>query len=218
MASTLRSINTQDMFDVRQQAEFFMTLGRYDEAISLLEQNIAEHSEPNPLVYLDLLKALHTLSRKESFDQYRDVFNGIFTGQVPPYALFNQAGRGLEAYPDLCAHIASVWPSKAALGFIEKSLVRSHDAPAQLGYELEAFRELVLLHGLVTSLSGETNSGAMPLGRIKPESQEMGAHASASIPLAVDLDLSEPVSLSGNLIDFDASGLSSLTPPIKPRG
>lgn len=218
MASTLRSINTQDMFDVRQQAEFFMTLGRYDEAISLLEQNIAEHSEPNPLVYLDLLKALHALSRKEAFDQYRDAFNGVFTGQVPPYALFNQAGRGLESYPDLCAHIASLWPSRAALGFIEKSLVRSPDAPAEVGYELEAFRELVLLHGLVTSLSGDATSAAMPLGRVNPEPLEMGAHESASSLLAVDLDLSEAVSTTGNLIEFDASGLSSLTPPIKPRG
>ncbi|TAH11895.1 MAG: hypothetical protein EAZ11_08130 [Curvibacter sp.] len=217
MASSLRSINTQDMFDVRQQAEFFMTLGRYDEAISLLEQNIAEHSEPNPLVYLDLLKALHTLSRKEAFDHYRDVFNGIFTGQVPPYTQFNQAGRGLEAYPDLCAHIASVWPSKAALGFIERSLVRGHDAPPQRGYELEAFRELVLLHGLVSSLAGDGTSAAMPLERVKKESQEVDAHTSTSNPPAVDLDLSEPVSLSGNLIEFDASGLSSLTPPLKPR-
>jgi hypothetical protein len=87
-----------------------------------------------------------------------------------------------------------------------------------VGYELEAFRELVLLHGLVTSLSGDAASAAMPLGRVNPEPLEMGAHESASRLLAVDLDLSEAVSTTGNLIEFDASGLSSLTPPIKPRG
>lgn len=231
MSGSLRAINTQEVLDARQQAEFFMTLGQYDEAISLLENNIADHAESNPLVYLDLLKALHTLSRKDAFDRYRDAFNALFTGQVPPYAQFNQGGRGLEAYPELCAHIASVWPSKAALEFIEKCLVRERDAAAEVSFDLEAFRELLLLHGLVTRLSGETTSAAVPFsaGRsadpVSMAADTGPAPVDAALPAAqavtageVDLDLSESVSPTDNLIEFDASGLSSLTQPLKPRG
>lgn len=230
MSSSLRAINTQEVLDARQQAEFFMTLGQYDEAISLLEHNIADHAESNPLVYLDLLKALHTLSRKDAFDRYRDEFNALFTGLVPPYTQFNQAGLGLDAYPELCAHIASVWPSKAALVFIEKCLVRERDAAAEVSFDLEAFRELLLLHGLVTRLSGETTSSAMPFSAVKsadsvPVVLDTGpAPVEAALPAAqavaaadVDLDLSEFVSSADNLIEFDASGLSSLTQPLKPR-
>lgn len=232
MSGTLRSINTQEMLDVRQQADFFMTLGQYDEAISLLEHNIADHAESNPLVYLDLLKALHTLSRKEAFDRYSEEFNALFTGQVPPYAQFNQPGRGLEAYPELCAHIASVWPSRAALDFIEKCLVRERDAAVDVRFDLEAFRDLLLLHALVTRLSGEVSSGVAPFSAAKPSeapflpSAETGpAPVEAALPRVdapsvadIDLDLSDATlaptpSTDGNLIDFDASGLS-LTPPL----
>jgi hypothetical protein len=224
MSGSLRSINTQEVLDVRQQAEFFMTLGQYDDAISLLEHNIADHAESNPLVYLDLLKALHTLSRKEAFDRYRDEFNALFTGQVPPYTQFNQPGQGLDAYPELCAHIASVWPSKAALEFIEKCLVRARDAAAEVRFDLEAFRELLLLHALVTRLSGETTSGVAPFSAAKaaepltvPSADTGPAPVDAALlAMDIDLDLSESVPATDNLIEFDASGLSVI-PPLTPR-
>ena len=230
MSGSLRSINTQEVLDVRQQAEFFMTLGQYDEAISLLEHNITDHEESNPLVYLDLLKALHTLSRKEAFDRYRDEFNVLFTGQVPPYAQFNTPGQSLEAYPELCTHIASVWPSKAALDFIEKCLVRQPNAAADVRFDLEAFRDLLLLHALVTRLSGEVSNAVAPFSTARPAeppvaavSAETGpAPVELALPAAelppvmdIDLDLSDaqtPAPVQDNLIDFDASGLS-LTPP-----
>lgn len=228
MSGSLRAINTQEVLDARQQAEFFMTLGRYDEAISLLERSIADHAESNPLVYLDLLKALHTLSRKQAFDRYRDTFNTLFTGQVPPYAQFNQAGRGLEAYPELCDHLASVWPSKAALEFIEKCLVRDRDAGTDVNFDLEAFRELLLLHALVTRLSGETTSAAMPFSTARsaqaaasdtgPVPVEAALPGQAAPAADIDLDLSESAPSPDNLIEFDASGLSSLTQPLKSRG
>ena len=226
MSGSLRSINTQEVLDVRQQAEFFMTLGQYDDAIALLEHNIADHAESNPLVYLDLLKALHTLSRKEAFDRYRDEFNALFTGQVPPYTQFNQPGQGLDAYPELCAHIASVWPSRAALEFIEKCLVRERNAAADVNFDLEAFRELLLLHALVTRLSGETTSGVVPFSAAKsaepstapsPDTGPAPVDAALLEPaMDIDLDLSESVPAADNLIEFDASGLS-LTPPLTPR-
>jgi hypothetical protein len=225
MSGSLRSINTQEVLDVRQQAEFFMTLGQYDDAISLLEHNIADHAESNPLVYLDLLKALHTLSRKEAFDRYREEFNALFTGQVPPYTQFNQPGAGLEAYPELCAHIASVWPSKAALEFIEKCLVHERDAAAEVRFNLEAFRELLLLHALLTRLLGEASSGVVPFSAAKsaepaiaaPSAETGPVPVDAALPaLEIDLDLSESLPPADNLIEFDASGLS-LTPPLTPR-
>lgn len=220
VSGSLRSINAQEVVDARQQAEFFMTLGRYDEAIALLENNIADHTEANPLVYLDLLKALHTLSRKEAFDRYRDTFNAMFTGLVPTYTQFNQPGRGLEAYPELCAHIASLWPSKAALEFIEKCLVRERDAAALVSFDLESFRELLLLHALVTRLSGEVASSAVPFSAvISPEPGPTAAVEAALPAAALDIDLELPDSgpATDNLIEFDASGLSSLTQPLKPH-
>jgi hypothetical protein len=221
MSGSLRSVNTQEVLDVRQQAEFFMTLGQYDDAISLLENNIHDNDESNPLVYLDLLKALHTLSRKEAFDRYRGEFNAVFTGQVPVYAQFSQSGQGLEAYPELCAHIASLWPSKAALEFIEKCMVREANAAAAVNFDLEAFRELLLLHAVLTRLSEVSESAMMPFSAAKmatPEATETDAAPVVAAPMEVDFELSDIEPPSNNLIEFEAPDLSvtPLPPDTRP--
>jgi pilus assembly protein FimV len=231
MSTPLRAINTQEVLDIRQQAEFFMTLGQYDDAISLLEAHIVENPRSNPLVYLDLLKALHTLSRKVTFDHYRNAFNSVFTGQVPVYTQFNQSGAGLEAYPELCDQIASLWPTPAAIDFIETYLVRDPAGAIDLRLDLEAFRDLLLLHAIAGRLGAEHPSGVMPFSAVKngdmlaatapvdtgtvPVDAVLPPTADANPGGDIDLDLSDlsdvaetPAPPPGNLIDFDASGLS----------
>jgi pilus assembly protein FimV len=228
LSAPLRAINTQEVLDIRQQAEFFMTLGQYDDAISLLEAHIAENPRSNPLVYLDLLKALHTLSRKVTFDHYRNAFNSVFTGQVPVYPQFNQPGGGLDAYPELCNQIASMWPAPAVIELIETYLVRDLAGATDLQLDLEAFRDLLLLHAIASRLGADHPSGVMPFSAAKktdvlaamvpvdtgtvPVDAVLPPTYAAQSDAGVDLDLSDlaeiPKPEVDNLIDFDASGLS----------
>lgn len=229
MSGSLRSMNTQEMLDIRQQAEFFVTLGQYDDALSLLQGHIADATEANPLVYLDLLKILHTLSRKDEFDSYRAEFNAIFTGQVAEYKDFSKPSEGLEVYPELCAHLSKLWPSREALHFIESCLVRNANAAATMLFELEAFKELLLLHGVATRLVEALDGGApvsfsasrpvapmAPVFHTGPSPLDVSLPVSASAPAEVDFELDISLDLPetpvpapvDNLIDFDPSGLT----------
>jgi pilus assembly protein FimV len=209
-AMSPRAINTKEMLDVRQQADFFMTLGQYEDAIGLLENSIKGAPESNPLVYLDLLKLLHTLSRKAEFDKYRDEFNHLFTGLVPPYAGFNRIGNGIDTYPDICEQIAALWPKNDALHFIEHCLVRTPVDATDQGFSLEAFRELLMLHAVATRLNSDAESGFAPFSAQRNSSPGDATSSFPSVPLAdgigagtmLDVDLSDH---SGNLIDFDIS-------------
>lgn len=223
LSGALRYVNTKEMLDVRQQAEFFMALGRHDEAIAVLESGIARTADANPLVYLDLLKLFHTLSRKADFDQCRDKFNQLFTCLVPVYTNFHLSGNSLDAYPQVCAEIADLWPTSQAIEYIEFCLVRTPaDAPEQ-GFDMEAYRDLLLLDSIAKQL------GSPDVTTIAPFSASVGSHPSTeesaglsadrfgtvstappSVDLPqitgttdnVDLDFSD---LDGNLIDFDIS-------------
>ena len=226
ISGALRSVNTKEMLDIRQQAEFFMALGRHDEAVAVLESGIANGANANPLVYLDLLKLFHTLSRKSDFDKYREQFNKLFTGLVPVYTSFHLGGNALEAYPQVCTQIAEMWPSPSqTIEYIEFCLVRTaSDAPDQ-GFDLEAYRELLLLDAIakqleapnVTTVAPFSTSGApaaMADGVSDNGPNRFGTPSTVPVPVAVspmaaaspadsvDLDLSE---LGGNLIDFDIS-------------
>jgi hypothetical protein len=237
-AGTLRAINTKEMFDVRQQADFFMALGQHDEAIKVLEQSNAESQESNPLVLLDLLKILHTLSRRNEFDRYRPEFNLLFTGIVPPYEGFLNEGNGLESYPDIVDQIVKLWPSDDATDFIEHCMVRApEDEPSQ-GFDLEAFRELLILHGILRRIDNvEMDSGLMPFSANRTTSATLSAEAiesgidsvvlgSADVdslvipptqtkaaPETPNLDLDLTNNNASNLIDFDVNDISGFDKP-----
>lgn len=226
MHASLHAINTQEMLDVRQQADFFMTLGQHEEAIGLLEGSIQENEASNPLVYLDLLKVLHTLSRKPAFDHYRAEFNSIFTGRVQPYATFGQPGNSLDAYPQICAEISELWNTDSAVEFLEQCMVRRPEDAPELYFDIDAFRDLLMLHAVASRfrLNSISDSGLMPFSAVKmaaTEEPSLGAPvmpeglSEMTIPvvpvepvgseLSVDLDLTSD---HNNLIDFDASGLT----------
>ena len=216
LSASLHAINTHEMLDVRQQADFFMTLGQHEEAIALLEGSIRENAASNPLVFLDLLKVLHTLSRKPAFDYYRTEFNEIFTGRVQAYATFGQPGNSLDAYPQICGEISELWCTEAAVVFLEQCMVRSTvDAP-EMHFDLEAFRDLLLLHAVAGRiiLNRVSDSGVMPFSAVKTTTNSAVDGFSPATALdhsgksdiqmpTLDLSREDP-----NLIDFDASGIT----------
>ncbi len=206
-ATLLRSVNSKEMLDVRQQAEFFMTLGQHEEAIALLRDSVDAGPDANPLVSLELLKVLHTLGRKAEYDHYRAGFNAIFNGHVPVYAEFSQPGSGLEAYPPVCRRIVASWPSEEAVSYIENCLVRTRKESGGQDFDLEAFRDLLMLHGVASRIASSSfDSGFMAFSAVKTAPIPVYAASDAG----VDLDLSEPH--DGNLIDFDTSAWSPSAP------
>ena len=203
-AALLRSIHSKEMLDVRQQAEFFMALGQHQEAVKLLRDSVDSNADANPLVFLELLKVFHTLGRKSEYDHYRIGFNAIFSGQVPAYSEFSLPGSGLEAYPAVCNRIVALWPSDEVVAYIENCLVRPGNERGGQGFDLEAFRDLLLLHAMASRISSSSfESGFMPFSaaRSAPALAPTGA-----TDVDVDLDLSE--SRDDNLIDFGKSGWS----------
>ncbi len=241
--STLRSINTREMLDVRQQAEFFMALGQHDEAVRLLESNISGSVDANPLVYLDLLKILHTLSRRTDFERYREEFNAQFTGRIPDYADFLSQGNGLEDYEDICNQIVVLWPTEYTIDFIEQCLVRTPEDDPEQGMDLEAFRDLLLLYGVLKRLDQFYDSNFAPFSASRPSNLPLGTAADAAAdaqarvplptltekpglaptpPIEVDIELDLDLDVSSDqaqqkkqvsLMDYDVTAYTNAAKP-----
>lgn len=191
----LKAINTKEMLDVRQQAEFFMALGQHDEAVRLLESNITDSADVNPLVFLDLLKILHTLSRRAEFERYREEFNHQFTGRIPEYSSFLMEGNGLEDYDDICQQIIVLWPTEYTIDFIEQCLVRVPEDDPEQGIDLEAFKDLLLLYGVLRRLDQTLDSAVKPFSASRTaNSSQLGTqHATVAVALDVDIDTVPPL-------------------------
>jgi len=196
--ASLKAISTQDMLDVRQQAEFFMALGQHDDAVQLLEASIKSSAVANPLIFLDLLKIFHTLSRRAEFEQVRAEFNRQFTGRIPDYSSFLLEGNGLEDYDDICQQIVVLWPTEYTVDFIEQCLVRTAEDDPEQGIDLQAFKDLLLLYGVIKRLDQTPDSpvlslsaGQAALPPVAPDARPVAAVP--SVALAAAMPVANPV-------------------------
>ncbi|HEY8907463.1 MAG TPA: hypothetical protein VIM63_15665 [Rhodoferax sp.] len=142
-------LNSEAISDIRQQAEFFVSLGQTSRAIDLLHQQIQDSAEPHPLVYLDLLTLYHSQGMKTEFRELRMHFNRLFHCLAPDFTTFHQDGKVLLGYPELLAELVRTWSNGEAAAFLDGCIFR-HDASALLvDFDLAAFRDLLLLRTLV---------------------------------------------------------------------
>ncbi|MCB8746129.1 hypothetical protein LHU53_04325 [Rhodoferax sp. U2-2l] len=150
------NINAESVSDIRQQAEFFVSLGQTDRALNVLRKQILESQDPNPLVYLDLLTQYHAQGLKSDFRELRAAFNRFFNGVVPDFPAFNLEGRDLLSYPEPLAVLARFWPNIEAIAFLEACIFRNDAAPMQMSFDLPAFRDLLMLHAVAEKVTSDS--------------------------------------------------------------
>lgn len=220
-ALAARPINSEQLFDVRQQADFFVSLGQTDQAVQILEKQINDHGETSPLIYLDLLQIFHSLNLKTDFRQFREDFNLLFNARVPEFAAFRNEGKSLEEYPHVLAHITALWSTRKALMVIEASIFRDSLDDRSTPFDLAAFRDLLLLHAIAQSFTirEEPTSDLAPLrANMAPISK--GARLSAlagSADASVDLPLPPLSGLAEVDISLNSSGVGLLPNPTLPN-
>ncbi len=214
-----RIINSDALFDVRQQAEFFVSLGQTDQAVQILEKQISDDGQTSPLIYLDLLRIFHSLNMKTDYRQFRDDFNLLFNAKVPEFAGFTDEGKDLEGYAPVLKHITALWNTPKVLFVIEGAIFRDPLDDTSKPFDLSAFRDLLLLHAIAQSTADRDApvSDLAPLhaGGPFPKRPDMLATqpgfaqisgGAAAAPLDIDLDLSDLVNA------VDPTDISDLEP------
>lgn len=156
---TNRAVATEELFDVQQQADFFVSLGEDEQAIQVLRNHLAESHEPSPLAYLDLFRIYHRLNRQQDYELLRDEFNHLFNADAPAFDRYTAQGKGLEAYDTAFARIQALWPQPRVLDLIERSIFRDLQDEETEVFDLEAYRELLLLHAMAKDMIEKQSPG-----------------------------------------------------------
>lgn len=147
-----RAVNTEELFDIQQQADFFVSLGQFDQAIAVLRNHILENPDTSALAYLDLFDIYHQLGNREEYALLREDFNRVFNAEVPTFDEYHQESKGLESYTVAMSRIEALWPSSKVLGVIEESIFRKPGAGDEEAFDPQAYRELLLLHAIAKSV------------------------------------------------------------------
>jgi hypothetical protein len=151
MPHTPRAAKAEELFDVQHQAEFFISIGKEDQAISILLDHIGDDVQSSALIYLDLFGLYHKLGRRDDYQDLAASFNTTFNARIPAFEAWTGTGPGLEAHASTLAQILAAWPRTAVLTFIE-SLIFHRPGQAGDAFEPEAFRELLFLYGIAREI------------------------------------------------------------------
>ncbi len=168
-AQVVHIVNPEELFDILQQAEFFVSVGEHDQAIGVLKKHIADRGETSPFAYLELLRLYHQLGRADDFGQLRTQFLRHFNAELPPFSRFRQQGRGLEHYTDALAEIEAQWTSPSVLALLEGYLFHQEGQPASVPpFDLAAYDDLLLLLAIVQTTPASARGAAPPRQRTTP--------------------------------------------------
>lgn len=162
LPGTSTSFLAEELFDLQQQVEFFISLGQSEQAVEVLLNHLSDGHEPSPLAYLDLLKLYHQMGLRDKYQSLMTEFNAQFNAAAPSFDNYSQSRRGLERYAKALSRIQSLWPSPAVLQLIETSLFRQPGAHSDEMFDIEAYRELLLLYGVAREIIADASPPEHP--------------------------------------------------------
>jgi hypothetical protein len=154
---TGKNYDVQELFDVQEQSEFFITVGQHDQAIEILLNHIDTNPEGSPLAYLDLFALYHKLNKRPEYETLSARFTVHFNARIPTFEEYGkEQSRNLENYTAAMTRIQLLWPSEKTLNVIAESIFRKPETP-ESAFSLEAYQELLLLYGILKEIHENEN-------------------------------------------------------------
>ena len=147
------SVKVEEISDITQEAEFWMSVNDPQRAIEILDAqaNVAHPDSPVPWLYL--LDLYRLVKDRPKYDDLRDRFVTFFNAKVPEYEneLQLQGVLQLEDYPHLIERICRTWNGNEIIPFLESLLVDDREGK-RTGFELPVYRDILLLISIAHEL------------------------------------------------------------------
>lgn len=147
------SVKVEEISDVTQEAEFWISVNDPQRAIEILEhQAEVEHPE-SPVPWLYLLDLYRVTGNKEKYDTLRDRFVVFFNANIPDFEVdpASLPTRQLEDFEHLMSRICRLWNTNDILPLLEGLLVDDRDGK-RMGFELPVYRDILLLISIANEL------------------------------------------------------------------
>lgn len=196
-----RTVKVPQLYELQQQVELFNSLGRQESAVALLRKHLVNNVKTSALVYLDLLDLYHQIGNKADYETLRADFNRVFNARIAPFDSYTVAGPGVAAFEAVLARVQAVWPERQVFGVIDDALFREPGNAAEV-LDLEAYRELLLLHSVARGIHDQESGAAGNIGDTSWSDLAMKPRSSPR--LGLDLDLSEVAGASEGAKPSDA--------------
>lgn len=147
------SVKVEEISDVTQEAEFWISMNDPQRAIEILSaQEQLEHPD-SPVPWLFLLDLYRTVNDKVKYDRLRDRFIVFFNANIPEFDddLTQIPDRHLEDFPHLIQIVCDAWGGNNIIPYLESLLVDDREGK-RAGFDLPVYRDILMLLGIAHEL------------------------------------------------------------------
>ncbi|MEO8600490.1 MAG: hypothetical protein ABI656_11750, partial [bacterium] len=128
----------EEISDVTQEAEFWISLSNPKRAIEILEPYTEGIHPDSPVPWLYLLDLYREVGEEEKFNGLRERFIHLFNARMPLFGDPELASQTLEDFPHLLDRISKLWNTGDIIPFLQSLLIddeaslRRHARPPPL--------------------------------------------------------------------------------------
>ena len=159
-ATPLSSMTVGEINSVVEEADVYYSLGRPDEAITLLKDYIAfnpqlgGHPESKAKPWIKLLEIYHATKARAAFEELATRYHQKFNVMKPSWDTIkdNPASGDLEQFPHLISLITSTWNSPSCRQYLQE-LISDNREGNRTGFSAEVFDDVLMLVGVLNHLA-----------------------------------------------------------------
>jgi pilus assembly protein FimV len=157
----------EEISDVVQEAEFWLSLHDTQRAIEVLEPYATADQPGSPLPWLYLFDLYSSVGQEKKYVILHERFGRIFNGRIPTWEdqkmpLIALPERGVEDVAHVCDKIVALWRSDDIIAYLESLLLDDRDG-SRLGFDLSIYREIMFLIGLAYEVKQSGNGTSKPI-------------------------------------------------------
>ena len=147
------SVKVEEISDVTQEAEFWISMNDPQRAIEILSSQEQLEQPDSPVPWLFLLDLYHTVHDREKYDMLRDRFIICFNANIPEFDtdLSQVPSRQLEDFQHLTQKICDAWGRNGIIPYLESLLVDDREGK-RAGFDLPVYRDILMLLGIAHEL------------------------------------------------------------------
>lgn len=154
----------EEISDVMQEAEFWISLHDGQRAIEVLEPYATPDHPASPLPWLYLFDLYAELGQRTKYEILHERFLQVFNSQIPTWDEHIAGGissvtGGIEYVPHVLDKICAYWQTEQIVPYLESLLLDDRDG-TRSGFDLIVYREIMFLIAIAYELqqSGSLNS------------------------------------------------------------
>jgi len=141
-----QSIQIEEISDITQEAEFWMSVNDPHRAIEILEPQSRDENPTTPVTWLYLLDLYRLVGDEDNYTDLRQRFKQKFNAKVPNFKeeIVQQNVRLFEDFPHLVANCCAFWQTDEIVGYLESLLVDDREGE-RIGFDLPVYRDILFL-------------------------------------------------------------------------